>query len=596
MSRRAVGQKSVQLFPFLAVLVCVMGALILLLLVTTRQLRARALHRATALVAGSADSVSEPAPTSDETPWRPVPPPPAGEPPSPAEESDEQRTASGEQRTALLAELEQKQAALHQLASAVSHQRLLAAAADKRLRELEREVAHLERQRGLLSGQTAATRLAAPDMDAERVQLEQRIQQLRRRLKQLEDQQRDASGQFAIIPFEGKSGTTRKPIYIECTDTGFRFLPENVVIRPGDIEGFSERYNPLLAGAVALSTYWGQHATGTDDEPYVLLIVRPNGTLAYYIAQRLLARLKQPHGYELVPADLELHLPPVDAGAQAAVAAAVARLLAEREQLLRPAPAAGETRGKGASAQGQGRGAATSGGNEKFSMSHLDRTPQVGNRSWERIDNFEGKEFRRAGSAARSIANDATASRPGSPPAHQQPSSDSAAPAPGVETADVPPAANGGRKGPGGEADAVTTAEYKEADFPAFAPKSSSRGPERSLPYEHLQRRKWGQYGPNATIGLEHEIKVRVEAQRLIVDDAVSISIPGGLSRTELFDRLLSVIDRRASTWGMAPNGFFWIPKLKFVVSPGGQGVYERLAPLVSKSGLGYSTVHELEQ
>ena len=37
---------SVSLFPFLAVLVCAMGALIFLLLVTTRRIRAQAIARA----------------------------------------------------------------------------------------------------------------------------------------------------------------------------------------------------------------------------------------------------------------------------------------------------------------------------------------------------------------------------------------------------------------------------------------------------------------------------------------------------------------------------------------------------------------------
>lgn len=585
MSRRASGHRSVQLFPFLAVLVCVMGALIFLLLVTTQQLRQRAKERRLVSI-GDVPPLVSPVSPSDDTPWQTLPALPEETHALPEEEE------VVTQRQAMLTELENQQARLSQLQQAVAQQRLLSAGVQKRLRELEAEALQLERQRGLLSGQTAATRLAAPDIDAERAQWEQQIQQLRRRLKQLEDQQRQAQGQYAILPFEGKSGTTRKPIYIECTETGFRFLPENVVIRPADIEGFTERYNPLLAGAAALSAYWSQQATGPDSEPYVLLIVRPSGTVAYYIAQRLLARLKQPHGYELVPADMELYLPPVDPGAQVAVASAVARLLAEREQSLSATATSGAR--SGANLRGSGRKDDPPPGPGKFEISNLERNTAVGERSWEKIERFEGKEHRRKESGSLSSAK--TPVEQGRE-AGASPLSKPMSPFPG-EVAD----AGSARPGSQNElktqpsSDAVTTAEYREADFPAFAPKNTSRGREYTLPYEQLQRRKWGQYGAQATIGLEHEVKVRVEAHRLIVDDAIAIPVPQGLSRTELFDRLLAVIDRRASNWGVAPHGFFWIPKLKFVVSPGGQQVYDRLAPLVSKSGLGSTTVHELEQ
>ena len=49
MSARRSTTPSVQLFPFLAVLVCVMGALIFLLLVTTRRIRQQAIERAAAV-------------------------------------------------------------------------------------------------------------------------------------------------------------------------------------------------------------------------------------------------------------------------------------------------------------------------------------------------------------------------------------------------------------------------------------------------------------------------------------------------------------------------------------------------------------------
>ena len=53
MSQRPKSSQSVALFPFLAVLVCTMGSLIFLLLVTTRMLNDRAADQAVATVAPS---------------------------------------------------------------------------------------------------------------------------------------------------------------------------------------------------------------------------------------------------------------------------------------------------------------------------------------------------------------------------------------------------------------------------------------------------------------------------------------------------------------------------------------------------------------
>src|SRR5581483_852906 len=314
MARRGKSELSVQLFPFLAVLVCVMGSLIFLLLITSRKMRDVAIARA---MADLQPAVSPPVPA----PMEPADPEP------PASEDLTVR------RAALASHLEELQIARDRQMAALQQQRLLAAAAQRRIQSLKDEIDEGERQLGAVAGQMAAARLSAPSADLERQQLEQKILRLRRQLKQLEDQQKKEEGKFTLIPFDGKSGTTRRPIFIECTDSGFRFLGEDVIVKPSDIQGFSDQYNPLLAGAAALSAYWNQqNGSDPNNDPYVLLIVRPSGTLAYYISQRLLARLKTPFGYELVPDNFELSVPPSDPGAKAACTAAVQKLLAEREQ------------------------------------------------------------------------------------------------------------------------------------------------------------------------------------------------------------------------------------------------------------------------
>ena len=57
----------------------------------------------------------------------------------------------------------------------------------------------------------------------------------------------------------------RRPIYIECTNLGFKFLPENERIGAAALEGSHEGYNPLLAGARALVRYWAAKRRASPD-------------------------------------------------------------------------------------------------------------------------------------------------------------------------------------------------------------------------------------------------------------------------------------------------------------------------------------------
>jgi hypothetical protein len=573
MSRRGRSTLSVQLFPFLAVLVCVMGALIFLLLVTSRRMRDVAIARALAeLPVASIGDPPPVAPQSDSVPK-------TAEEPAPDPEAE----ALASRRLELLTEITDLTAARERHAAALEQQQLLADDAQRRVEALKQELTRAEQQLGTLTGQMAATKLSHPDADAERRRLEQLILRFRRQIKEIEDRQRASEGKFAFVPFDGKSGTTRHPILIECTDSGFRFLPEDVVVRPSDIEGFTEQYNPLLAGAAALSGYWNQQGASGDpsSEPYVLLVVRPSGTLAYYVSQRLLSRLKTPFGYELVTDDFELQLPLVDPGAKAACEAAVKKVLGERAQIV-----ASVTPPRGAGTVPRGNAEASKTGAERsrngFELADLDVQDGVGERSWEKVDRFDGQEHRsaRPSNAAAAEQGEGGPGRASSP-APAAPSRDS--------SAGTAPHADDARG-------AVTTADFNDGQYPSFAAQRKSRSNERTVPYEQLQRRKWGRYAAGATIGLEHEVIVRVDAQRMIVDDAIAIPAPGGLSRNDLFDRLLSVVDRQAHTWGQAPSGFFWIPNLKFVISPGGNQVYERVLPLLKKSGLSSSAEFTLDE
>ena len=267
MARPRSAHPAIQLFPFLAVLVSVMGALIFLLLITSKRIPQVAMARARAAEARNIlPTPSEPLPLMTipvlEPQSIPVTEPPAPLPladmeplgPSAAElRALERESARESERVALIDQWRQKIQTLQedrdQWEANVQRHTLLTTAAERRQQQMLVELQELERKLGSLTGRVSVGSMQASTADKDRLQLEQRILGLRRQIKAVSDQQRADAGKFSLVPYDGKSGTTRRPILIEVTSTGFRFVPEDVFIGAGDIEGFSERQNPLLAGS-----------------------------------------------------------------------------------------------------------------------------------------------------------------------------------------------------------------------------------------------------------------------------------------------------------------------------------------------------------
>lgn len=657
MSRRSHTQAKVELFPFLAVLVCVMGALIFLLLVMTKQLRANAIARAQAdawQTQSVADDHSElPGPllaTWDEhdnvATFEPLQEPDPSDSLSSAADAVARARAEFEaEQAALRRTWQDRVQALEREYESRQTQRkreqLLAQTTEVQAAQLQKELLQRELELAELMGRQTAEEDRDKSRADERSRLEQQIQALRRQLKQLQDQQRDASSRYAVVPYDGKSGTTRRPILIECTATGIRFLPEDVTLTPADIDGFVPKFNPLVAGSQALIEHWSRPEHREQGEPYVMLIVRPDGTLAYYIAMRLLSGLQRSFGYELVASDTQLQLPPLDPQAKQAVEEAVRKVLYEREQAVQSL--AGGT-GGGAGGYGSGRGspshrglgneqagsrsgsqgaipaapasrsggiaagrpagtpanAPAASGSREFNLSQLESPAQVGERSWQDLDRFEGQEFRRRAANGGASTTAATPEPKGgsTPAAESNSRTNQSASGPQSEAAAGSSgwAARSGTEGSTGATGSPFLDEPAES-FPRFNPPQASRGGQQAkLPYEQLQRRKWGPHDPGASIGVERRVMIQVDSERIIIDGQRNIPIRAEDSRTVVFDQLLMGLDQSAQTWGNPGSGFFWVPSLRFVISPGGNAVYERMAPLVTKSGLSHSTEHTLDR
>src|SRR5207302_900205 len=101
-----------------------------------------------------------------------------------------------------------------------------------------------------------------------------------------------------------KQGESRRPIYIECSDKGLLFHPDQKAMLPGVAPG-EVRSEVLGRIAVQKRTL----PAGADPRPYLLLLVRPAGIPAYYALQGALQDLAIDFGYEFIDNDWALDFP-----------------------------------------------------------------------------------------------------------------------------------------------------------------------------------------------------------------------------------------------------------------------------------------------
>lgn len=646
-------ENAVSLFPFLAVLVCVMGSLIFLLLATTKRMHEIAQREAEAKMIADQPPVVDPIPASLEAdiphierpvarlgePAEPVITPAVDQAPAVDVEAEQLRQQLETEWRSKIATLERRHRELKQ---GLNRQRVLHQAAQKKVAALEVSVKESQtRLRGTLKeiDATKQNQIAAEELAA----LEAEIMELRRKLRQLQNRPTEGTTKFAVVPYDVRSGTTRRPILIECTDTGLRFLPENVTVKPSDLEGFTERYNPLLAGTTALVKHWTQRnlqadQPGQEPEPYVLLIVRPEGTIAYYVAMRMLSTLKQPFGYELVDDAVELAPPEADPEAVRVCRDAVERQLGDREDVAVRV----QDGFRSTAVKGTGLGKPHKSRTDTFEVADvLPQDEGVGERSWENIERFQGRPRK-----SPATSSPTTAGRSGTkerPPSHPIPASPREA-SPQVvtatkngrdaETSTGEPAELGSVDGSD-----IATANVAPRPFPpGSGPESGETSPNQGQPrravppstdaggqtsrrgemsrpprgqssngrpsgksgqsearLEQLARRRWGQSDPNATIGIEQDVTIRVDAQHLVVADDRVVKYHPGEQSFDLFLRVMEAVDAESRTWGKARPGFYWTPRLKFVISPGGNQAFERIDPWTTRSGLSATRVFTLD-
>lgn len=268
MSRRS-ESLAPSLFPFLAVLLCTMGALVLMLLL---------------LVVGAQSSAKEVAEKiEDEFEWE-----------------QEKLTLV---KSSLVKRFEE---AKYEIESKRLHLQNI----EQHIQQLTEELEELEK-----------TAIAVEKSRDEKIESEQKERdQLREALekqladakKKIETKSKDPKGDkpiFAIIPYEGSNGTHRRPIYLECNSKGLVVQPEGVVLSPADLAPPYGPGNPLDSVLRTIRAEYPSTSGSLTSNPYPLLVVRPSGIKNYMMARAAMSGWDDQFGYELISEDMELTFP-----------------------------------------------------------------------------------------------------------------------------------------------------------------------------------------------------------------------------------------------------------------------------------------------
>jgi hypothetical protein len=341
--RRRKRHLEVSTFPFLAVLLCTMGALILLLLVLDRRAKIVALLQAknemAQLQAGKEqrDQARSHQQAEDERL---------------AQERKAEWLKRSQELHALLAQEEQQvvgqiEEAADQLAAATIKLQTEAERAEQ-----EKKLLQIAKARLVGTGQTvkaqqeaaanAEQQTAAAKRELERQAIElAQLEQTLAGMKALRERQKNT---YSLVPYLGRRGDNRRPVYVECGDTAVIFHPDKVVLEGMGLTG--PRLRAEVEKRIAQQRDKSPVQPGKDkSRPYLLMLVRPNGIVNYYRTQEALAGMDIDFGYEFIEPDWVLDFSAEDNDAAAQPWMTAAKLPAQLPVSAAPVPRPSEPGG-----------------------------------------------------------------------------------------------------------------------------------------------------------------------------------------------------------------------------------------------------------
>jgi len=546
MKRRAARSEAAKfsLFPFLAVLLCVMGALIVLLIVIAQRSHDRAVA---------------------------------------ASQSDATNTKLKQEQEDLVWRIDMVQQSREATAAQLAEQRAGLSHIEDHARRLRDQYRALERAAKDLQQTMAAPSAESQALDDELAKIQARIREVSAELEARRLAPQPEAG-FAIIPYEGPNGTQRRPMYIECTDAGIILQPEGVVLTAEDFLGPLGPGNPLAASMRAAREYlWRNRGNDGREagEPYPLLLIRPDGIGAYYVARAALTSWGSEFGYEFVDQDWKLEYPPVDPQLLAVTKAAAEDARQRQRLLARAAPTVFQGPDDGEIVY---RASPTTGG------------VMVDGRSSRRGSGARRGGGRSGGGGGDDVFPDLPDGPLSSGGFARSGASVKPAGSSGQSGGHAPASGNAPSSGEASEAaKAASNSDPRLVDRKAHEKHPGAEGeplrPGQYMPKQSLaaQRgRDWAvrEKGP-AAVPISRKIRIRCEAEQLtILGDGREQVIALGPRTEDSMEELVSKVWDTMDRWGIAGQNMYWKPQLLFETTPESQPRYEEIKSLLEGSGL----------
>jgi hypothetical protein len=479
---------------------------------------------------------------------------------------------AAETQTDLGAAREMAQWKISALAEAVPKARADLAAMRLRLGSIEDHSRLLREQ--LAGFEEAAKQLQdlGPREGGQRGQAESELAALRARVAEAERQlagaRRAAANRtksYAVVPYEGPNATRRRPIYLECRAEAIVLQPEGIELVESDFEGPVGAGNPLERAIRALRQSMlsrGQIQGDGSDEPYPLLLVRPDGIAAYYAARAALKSWKGEVGYELIGEDWKLAFPKADPVLAQSARDAVEQYRAEQRETkaLLAAYAAGRSR-------------------------PVYRVAPRGGVIREGGPEDDLKVASRGERPALPPGDRAVAAAGGSPAERRLPEGTIPQPRSKRDEQKAPADPNARILRPGEWLPEEKAPRPKRPDDEKQEDKSKTKS------LAETRGRNWGL--PNAalgSVGVARSIRVGCHTDRLEIlpdsGDVPSQIIPLGQRTEDFMDAFVSAIWDHMKGWGIAGRGMYWRPILKFDVAPQAEPRYAEVRTLLDGSGL----------
>ena len=319
----------VSTFPFLAVLLCTMGSLILLLLVMDKKAKKAALEKAYENAWNQSKALQAKADADEKN-----------------TEADKKAwiKLKSEQHNDLL----KKESALEQEITLLKNELALIEKGNQRsninissesLTEKELALSSEKSKLYSLIKKLESEKTTADKNLKETKDFTEKIVSMELILKELKASIDKSKFAYSIVPYFGKNGLNRKPLYIECNENGILLFPDKTLI-PSNDESDNLKIE-LLNRTSQLRESLLQTLGPKDSTPYLMILVRPGGITNYWKLQSVIKPMDIDFGYELVDKIWVLDIP-VD---QSAPPPANLSAMIKPNPIPKPIPAPGNIRG-----------------------------------------------------------------------------------------------------------------------------------------------------------------------------------------------------------------------------------------------------------